>query len=601
MKLANKGLLVIFVPLFFQISLAVILVFLLFQAQEEVAQHAHADLIYEGCNNVVKSLAAAPTIESLFSGGQLEALDIGTIRAQIQQFNDRVDVVAHAVAEEQQTDNSELVRPLMVSARSCSELMANTYGALKQGGTTRLGAYNGMEHEGFSRGTGLFLALDAICKHELAVEENARIMHRGRSMALRQWLLAWALIGVGISISAAIACIIHIRSRIKTLTENTRRFALREPLLPSTPGSDELETLDHIFHALDASIEEVAQRERALIDNAAELVCSVDRNANFERVNSFSLRLLNRSAESLISTPVLEVVTKDDYLKAHDQFDLASGHEGDHSFELRLQPLGKQPVDTSWTTFWSERDGSLFCVVSDVTERNSIERLKEDFVAMISHDLRTPLMSLSIDISLLMRAGQTLPTEALDGLQEAEITVQRLIRFVNDLLDFEKLQAGKMQFVKEPINVDSLIVNAAADLFDLAKPLNIEVSVVSNCLRTVHGDREKLGQLVTNILTNALQRSPAGSSISIGALVEGENIEVEIVDQGEGLSTEAASNIFAPFSQTLSGSERETGLELAICKLIVEAHDGQIGVKPAADQQTAFWFSIPNPPIADDA
>jgi signal transduction histidine kinase len=209
-------------------------------------------------------------------------------------------------------------------------------------------------------------------------------------------------------------------------------------------------------------------------------------------------------------------------------------------------------------------------------------------------------MSLSIDISLLMRVAENLASSANEELIEAEATVQQLIRFVNDLLDFEKLQAGKMQFFNELISVDSLVVNAAAELYDQAKPRIIEVSVVSNCLRTVEGDREKLGQLMTNLLNNAMSRSPDSSTIQIGSRAEETNVIVEVIDSGTNVPPEFAEKIFTPFALGTPGSSRESGLELAICKLIVEGHGGKTGVRQGDGESTVFWFSLPSPTVVAD-
>jgi PAS domain S-box-containing protein len=598
LKLANKGLVVIFVPLLCQVVLTGFLVFFLFRAKEELAQHAHTDAVYFGCNDVVKGLASSTTVDSIFAGAQLDPNDRATILQQMRKFNDGTEALKEEIASEP-SDNSALIERLTNASQQCSSVMQQSVDALKSGGTQALSARN-IERFGFDTAARLMYVLDDICEHEMELEHQREEERSVRDGAWRMALIAVALLGLGVSVGAAIWCINHIRNRLNILQENTRRFAQRQPLIAADPGTDELAVLDHVFHALDLSIDEVAERERAMINNAAELICSIDRNAIFERVNSFSTTMLGRAPESLIGTAVLDVVTKDDVVKANDEFNVASAHEGVHSFELQLQPVGKDAVDTSWSTFWSERDRSLFCVVSDVTERNKIERLKEDFVAMISHDLRTPLMSLSIDISLLMRAAENLASSANEELLEAEATVQQLIRFVNDLLDFEKLQAGKMQFFNELTSVDSLVVNAAAELYEQAKPRDIKVSVVSNCLRTVEGDREKLGQLMTNLLSNAMSRSPDSSSIQISARAEETNVVVEVSDSGTSVSPEFAEKIFAPFALGMPGSSRESGLELALCRLIVEGHGGKTGVRQGEGETTVFWFSLPAPAVVAD-
>ncbi|MGH9551058.1 MAG: ATP-binding protein, partial [Terriglobales bacterium] len=415
-------------------------------------------------------------------------------------------------------------------------------------------------------------------------EQRAQL---GLKQSLHQGFISTSFGGIILSVLAALIYTIAMRKRIRHIQENTRRSSVREALLPKLSGRDELARLDSLVHEMATAVNGACERERALIDNAANIVCSVDRNGAFQWVNPFSRRMIGYWPNDLEGKQVLDFVLADDCVEAHTQLDSAIGNESGSAFEVRLVARDKSTVDTAWTMLWSDSDRSLFCVVRDNTEEKNVERVKEDFVAMVSHDLRTPLMSLSIDISLLIRMGEALPETAIEDLLTSEDTVKHLINLVNDLLDFAKLQAGKMQFASETVDVETVLAEVKAEIAELAASRAITFELSHTGAREVVADRQRLKQLLANLAGNGLRRSPPAATVSVVTAVKNGRLELSVRDAGAPDPTGNTEERFAPFTAG------DTGFELAICKLIAERQGGSISVSNHSGGGATFQISLP--------
>jgi PAS domain S-box-containing protein len=594
MKLATRGRIVIFIPVFFQLILSITLLFLLYQAQEDMARSARSQDIVNRSNDLIRTwmnsmmtLGLAGKGEQHFNGPMLDK--------QLQEVDQKGQELRNILME--RGDEGGLCQKLADSSAAVSAVVRRKWADLTAGGHRSMVAEGRIQIEGLPLLRATFLNLEEIVLREANFQAEKHEVREAQLNRLKLFLFLFVTGGIAVSIIASADCILYIRSRLKLMTENTKRFAARQTLTPARPGNDELATLDHVFHAVDRAIAEASEREHTLIENAAELICSVDRNAFFQQVSSYSRRLLGREPQELLGKSVLDVVAKHDVLTAHNELDAACTKEGARTFEVAMITYDHSDVETLWSTFWSEREESLFCVISDITERKNIARLKEDFVAMISHDLRTPLMSLSLDISLLIRAGDSLSDQAKTSLAAAEQRVELLIAFVNDLLDYVKLDAGKMQFDTEVLKLELLAAPLRAEFAAQAESFGIKMNWENNWNQFVRVDVERMTQLLKNLFSNAIRRAPAGSEISINIEESDAAVEISIADAGPMPQMQTEENIFLPFSgwesNATEGRLRGTGLELPICKLIAQGLDGTIGVRKDSQDRTCFWLTIP--------
>lgn len=223
-------------------------------------------------------------------------------------------------------------------------------------------------------------------------------------------------------------------------------------------------------------------------------------------------------------------------------------------------------------------------------------RHKQELVSMVSHDLRSPLMSVQASLALLsVGALGNLPDAAKKETTIAESNVNRLIRLINDLLDVERMEAGKLEIFRSSIAVADVFESALDAVHAYAESKQIEL-VAETTEAKLHGDGDRIVQVLVNLLSNAIKFSPAGSQVKL--VCDESNFaykEIRVIDQGPGIAPDLREKIFDRFQQvgTKESKSGGTGLGLAICKWIVLGHNGEIGVNSRVGEGSCFWFRIP--------
>lgn len=240
----------------------------------------------------------------------------------------------------------------------------------------------------------------------------------------------------------------------------------------------------------------------------------------------------------------------------------------------------------------------IWAFIQDITERKRIDQMKNEFVSAVSHELRTPLTSISGSLGLIA-SGMLgdLPINMKNMLGIAHKNAQRLTLLINDLLDMEKLLAGKMDFAMRvqpllPIIEQSLEANKAyADTFGVSLALHAQPTNL-----TVNIDAQRLQQVLANFISNAVKFSPANGQVEIHVVVREQLVEVAVVDHGPGVSEEFRTRIFQKFAQADSSDSRQrggTGLGLAISKAFVERMQGHIGFESEPGKGATFFARFP--------
>ncbi len=236
-------------------------------------------------------------------------------------------------------------------------------------------------------------------------------------------------------------------------------------------------------------------------------------------------------------------------------------------------------------------------IIHDLTEQRAVERLKQEFVSTVSHELRTPLTAVSGALSLVNSgAVGAVPDELREMLDIAEQNSQRLMRLVNDLLDIDKLVAGKMRFAVETIAVRPAIDEALAAMTSYAEPYQVTLECVDSGPAAVLGDPMRVMQVMNNLLSNACKHSPPGSTVRVFYRQEGDEVVIAVKDEGSGVPEAFHARVFDKFAQADSADDRAlvgTGLGLAIAKELVERMGGTIGFDSPPGEGACFWFRLP--------
>jgi len=259
--------------------------------------------------------------------------------------------------------------------------------------------------------------------------------------------------------------------------------------------------------------------------------------------------------------------------------------------------------------FWEEihisaiRDGdgkttNFVAVKEDITERMQIERMKNEFISTVSHELRTPLTSISGSLALI--AGGVvgeLPAAVKPLIEIAHKNSERLILLVNDILDMEKIEAGRMEFDMHPVRLMPMLEQALEANRAYAEQFKVGYKLEGDLPEAmVNVDANRLMQVLDNLLSNAAKFSPPGDRVAVAATSEGGRIRVAVSNHGSGIPEQFRSRIFQKFAQADSSDTRKkggTGLGLAITKAMAEQMGGSIGFDSQPDGLTTFFVEFP--------
>ncbi|HEY9679521.1 MAG TPA: HAMP domain-containing sensor histidine kinase [Drouetiella sp.] len=233
---------------------------------------------------------------------------------------------------------------------------------------------------------------------------------------------------------------------------------------------------------------------------------------------------------------------------------------------------------------------------SMVDELNESRKMQQYLIAMVSHDLRSPLTSLQGVLTLLAAGAMgDLPTQAQTRVEAAEQDIGRLIKLTNDLLDTERLASGQLDLRKASCSLEELIESAIDSTRTFADQHHIKLKAETVPLE-VNVDPNRILQVLCNFLTNAIKYAPEGSLVRVTCEKDGNYAVASVIDQGRGVPKDKQKIIFEKFQQVEESDasvKGGKGLGLAICKSIVEQHDGTLGVTSETGSGSSFWFRLP--------
>ncbi len=427
---------------------------------------------------------------------------------------------------------------------------------------------------------------------------------------IKQCLLAGVGLNVILALWLTVAVSRGLTRRIEILTENTIRMSSGIALLPPQLGDDEINRLDAFFHTMADTMREVAEREKAaeeilraneakirsVIDNILIGLVIADSYGTIDSVNPTAERMFQYSQDQICRLKIVDLFQQADSgedvlvssLKIGQTMELAAKRSNGELF----------PVESTVSRFLTADGERILLSMLDITERKEIERLRKDLVAVVSHDLRSPLSSVMAFLQVLIRGsfGQ-LNERGLTLAGRAEDELRRLMKLIVDLLDLARMDARQIQVSLSDINLAKVIERSIMALEGLAANSQIEIHWQKTDV-FVTGDEERLIQVMINLLSNAIKFSPSGGTIKIWLTADSQMAEVNISDQGVGVPPELREKIFEQFEQGSAKSrqaDKGVGLGLAICKSIIEAHKGTIGVRSATDNGSGscFWLRLP--------
>ncbi len=476
LRLSHKGLVLIAVPLAFELFTFAWLYTALLGAEQEIRREAYAKDVQRHMNNMTQLIVGASTALVYYCTTANQSF-----LARYKRSKAELALDFKELTELQKDKPGELaaLKPLHEASDRAVMYMDEARRALEMGDESRktefiLNWRNLLGH--------LFDEIDKVSLHCKSIAETAPELEEYRRVILKQLVLLAIFASIGLAAGLALYFNRDTARRLRVLMENTQRFAKGEPLARTLEGSDEIGELDQVFH---------------------------------------------------------------------------------------------QMADT-------------------ITEQ---ARQKQEFVAMITHDMRSPLTAVVGALAMLTEGihGDRIAGRNLEIVERCETSLQRIVRLINDLLDAEKIAAGKMEIHCDTLALSSVFDSAVQTVQPLAeeKKVSFVVPAVSNM---VYADGDRMVQVMVNLFSNAIKFSPSGGKITAAVQERDCSVEVRISDEGPGIPESDLAIIFQRFQQSKSTSARikgGTGLGLAVCKDIIELHKGTIGVESRLGQGSTFWFCLP--------
>ncbi len=410
-----------------------------------------------------------------------------------------------------------------------------------------------------------------------------------------------AIICFGFFLNVAVAFLLiklligSMERRVQAVTEKGELLASGQTLQGKIGGTDELAEVDRVITDAGTTLAQIRWTESAVLDNAADVICSLDDKMRFSTVGASSTKLWGHTPDELMHKSIMSLITSETAEITRLSLDrIREDAEGKFENIVRASDGGIRHA--LWNVTWSKEKQNYYCVVNDVTELRNVDKLKKRFIAMASHDIRSPLTAISMVLQGLNagKRGQ-LPEGVIKELARTESNSQRLLTLVNDFLELEKLEANKFALDLFAVAASEICDSAKETLAGLANAAKVSVQSPQTDAILL-GDERRLVQVVINLLSNAIKYSPANSTIRMSVETIGESATIKISDEGPGIAPGDLQMIFNKFQQTKTRPElniKGTGLGLAIVKNIVEAHGGQVGATSELEKGTTFWFSIP--------
>ena len=356
---------------------------------------------------------------------------------------------------------------------------------------------------------------------------------------------------------------------------------------------------------LDLDVSE--KRQRSIVENMVDGLITIDEKGFIQSFNSAAVNLFGYSASEVIGHNI-KMLMPEPYHSEHDGY-LDNYHQTGNKKVIGLgastevEGLRKDgsifPLELSIAEMVIAGETIFTGVVRDITERKEMDRMKNEFISTVSHELRTPLTSIRGSLGLLSSGTVgDLPESANEMLKIASNNTERLLLLINDILDIQKIESGKMSFKFESVDLNSFIKQAITDHAEYGNQHGVTF-VLGKVLDGVHvyADKDRLMQVVGNLLSNAAKFSNHGDNVEISiATHHSDRLRISFTDYGAGIPDEFQPKLFERFTQSDSSDTRAkggTGLGLSISKVIIEKHGGLIGFVSKEGIGSTFYIELP--------
>lgn len=350
--------------------------------------------------------------------------------------------------------------------------------------------------------------------------------------------------------------------------------------------------------------QDLAARQETIFDSAKDGMIVLNPSGSIESLNPAAAAMFGVTQESLLRRDIGSL------------FEIAPDRGQIETFLRRLSAnrkanpgqiqefIGRRADGTSFPLEVSVSpvdlmDATLFlAVIRDISERREVEQMKSEFVATVSHELRTPLTSIAGSLGLISGgAAGEVPPKIGRLVEIAHSNAARLVRLINDILDIEKIEAGRMPFDIRPLALAPILDEAVHQMAGFAREYDVSIRIEPFASDTaVFADEDRLMQVVSNLLSNAVKFSPRGETVKVRVTALDRRSRISIIDRGAGIPEVFRSRIFGKFAQADASDSRQkggTGLGLSIVREIVVRLGGSVSFESEEGKGTVFHVDLP--------
>lgn len=420
-------------------------------------------------------------------------------------------------------------------------------------------------------------------------EQEGRSIKHNR-LRERNILLLQSALCASFLICILMGLILHrsIAQRLNLVRTNAEHFGADLAVVPIASAGDEIDEINRLFLDMTASYKDAKYQEEIILENASSVICTIDTDGRILSTNSAAQKLWGVNAGDLLGLRLNRYMSESQAaeLPGHLQ---RIAKEGKGVFETRMELPGSSSRDIEWTASTLDANNCLVCIAHDVTEKKNLEKLKREFAEIIRGDLSDSL-SLIKGVLSDLRAHPEIQETLAQKASSATTVADRLSALVTHMTELSGAKTSTFTLVPASL----LIERAVSSLSEWAQAR--EVSITHQGVdEKVLVDEERIIRVLINLISNAVKFSSAGSLVHVLAREDNQQVEFEVSDQGPGIDPAYREIIFQRFEQIedeTGKSAQGAGLGLAICKSIIDEHQGELGVRGVEPTGSCFWFRL---------
>jgi PAS domain S-box-containing protein len=441
---------------------------------------------------------------------------------------------------------------------------------------------------------------DPLVKRIVDVETSIETLESSE-LEKSRWLVAVSaivafLLSLLISILVASVLFRSFGKRLQLIEGNAEKVALSQPLPPALTGGDEIDELDRTLHSAAQYVESVHKKEFAVLNKSVDVLCSIDNRFKIISIGESVQNSWQYTVDDVLGRSIFTLLPDHDATRVRNILSETSQTATEHDFETEFKCGDGIIREFAWKVSWIPEANKYYCVIRDVSERKNVERAKQRLLAIASHDLRTPLMSVSVNLTSLSAGRFGELDENLKGaLTEAEQNLDKLMDLIQSLLDLERMESSKTHFELNCVSALDACLQAISTVAAQAQSSKVEI-VRPNRDESLLADERRLVQTLTNLLQNALNQSTPGNTISVSINSKDNLVQINVDDQGPHIPAEELDLVFEKYFQSRNNQQQKNksnGLGLALAKVLIEAQNGTIGVLSEKGKGSRFYITLP--------